>query len=202
MATTIVPGTLSGEEMVALTKQHTLFEWSAQGEGRSDPGRRARRALLLDAGGQALHGLQQPADVREHRPRRPAGHRGDPGAGGARSPTPTRSWPRSRARGSARSSPRSRPATSTCSSSPTAAPRPTRTRSRSRGSFTGRHKILARYRSYHGGTAGRDDADRRSAPLGGRARHARRRARARLRTTGSERGWDAGRAGAARSSRR
>ena len=71
-----------------------------------------------------------------------------------RSPTPIRSWRPSRARGSARSSPRSRPATSTCSSSRTAAPRPTRTRSASRASCTGRHKILARYRSYHGGTAG------------------------------------------------
>ena len=40
---------------------------------------------------------------------------------------------------------------------------------------TGRHKILARYRSYHGATLGRDDADRRSAPLGQRAGHRRRR---------------------------
>ena len=32
--------------------------------------------------------------------------------------------------------------------------------------FTGRHKILARYRSYHGGTAGGDRGDRRSAALG------------------------------------
>ena len=45
--------------------------------------------------------------------------------------------------------------------------------------YTGRHKILARYRSYHGGTGGRDHADRRSAALGGRAGHARRRARPR-----------------------
>ena len=36
--------------------------------------------------------------------------------------------------------------------------------------YTGRHKILARYRSYHGGTAGSDDADRRSAPLGCQSR--------------------------------
>ena len=43
----------------------------------------------------------------------------------------------------------------------------------------GRHKILARYRSYHGATAGSMIADRRSAPLGQRARHAGRRARAR-----------------------
>ena len=36
--------------------------------------------------------------------------------------------------------------------------------------FTGRHKILARYRSYHGGTARRDGADRRSAAMEHRAR--------------------------------
>ena len=38
--------------------------------------------------------------------------------------------------------------------------------------YTGRHKVMSFYRSYHGGTAGSDDADRRSAPLGRRARHA------------------------------
>ena len=36
---------------------------------------------------------------------------------------------------------------------------------------TGRHKILARYRSYHGATAAAITADRRSAALGERARH-------------------------------
>ena len=35
MATTIAPGTLSGEEIVALTKRHTIFEWTAQ--GKADP---------------------------------------------------------------------------------------------------------------------------------------------------------------------
>ena len=42
---------------------------------------------------------------------------------------------------------------------------------------TGRHKILARYRCYHGGTAGSITPDRRPAALGGRARHPRRRPR-------------------------
>ena len=40
---------------------------------------------------------------------------------------------------------------------------------------TGRHKVLTTYRSYHGATGGVDHADRRSAPLAERARHARRR---------------------------
>ena len=102
-------------------------------EGRSDPGGARQGHLLLDARRQALHRLQQPADVRQHRPRRRAR---DPTRSRSRprcSPTPTRSWRPSRARGSARSSPRSRPATSTSSSSPTAAPRRTRTRSSWRG---------------------------------------------------------------------
>ena len=50
---------------------------------------------------------------------------------------------------------------------------------------TGRHKILARYRSYHGAHGRQHDADRRSAPLGVRAGHARRRPRARSRITAS-----------------
>ena len=45
---------------------------------------------------------------------------------------------------------------------------------------TGRPKILARYRSYHGGDGGSDLAHRRSAALGGRAGHPRHRARARV----------------------
>ena len=45
------------------------------------------------------------------------------------------------------------PGTSTSPSSPSAAPRRTRTPSRSPGMVTGRHKIIVRYRSYHGGTA-------------------------------------------------
>ena len=42
--------------------------------------------------------------------------------------------------------------------------------------YTGRHKIIARYRSYHGATARRNHAHRRPAPLGRRAGTARRRA--------------------------
>ena len=45
--------------------------------------------------------------------------------------------------------------------------------------YTGRHKVIARYRSYHGATGRRDHADRRSAPLARRAGHPRRRAHVR-----------------------
>ena len=72
---------------------------------------------------------------------------------------------------------RSARATSTSSSSPTAAPRPTRTRSRSRGwspAATRSSRATARITA----APPAPDADRRSAPLGRGARHARRRPRA------------------------
>ena len=52
------------------------------GARRSDSGGEGQGHLLLDAGRQALHRLQQPVDVRQHRPRRSARHQGDPGSGG------------------------------------------------------------------------------------------------------------------------
>ena len=148
-------GTMTGEEMIALSKKHTLFEWSAQSKVDPIPVARREGHLLLDAGGQALHRLQQPADVREHRPRRRARDRRDPGAGGdarLREPVHGDRAARAARRQARRDHAR---ATSTSSSSPTAAPRRTRTRSSSRALCTGRHKILARYRSYHGGTGRR-----------------------------------------------
>ena len=68
--------------------------------------------------------------------------------------------------------------------------------------FTGRQKILARYRSYHGGTGRVISADRRPAPLGGRAGHRRRRPRARTRTAGVAREPEPARAEHSRTSRR
>ena len=54
---------------------------------------------------------------------------------------------------------------------------------------TGRQKILARYRSYHGGTAGAIARDRRSAPLD-RSRRCPASSTCSTRTTASQRGWD------------
>ena len=101
-------------------------------EGRPDPRRPRRGRLLLDARGQALPRLQQPADVLERRPLAPAGGPGDPGAGpGPRLREPVHGH---RAAGPAGREARRRspPATWTSSSSRTAARRPTRTRSASR----------------------------------------------------------------------
>ena len=96
------------------------------------PVARARGHLFLDAGGQALHRLQQPADVREHRPRRPARRQGDSGAGGDAGLCDTVDDHRAARAARREAGGSSRRAISTSSSSPTAAPRPTRTRSRSR----------------------------------------------------------------------
>jgi taurine--2-oxoglutarate transaminase len=78
--TTKLDTQMTGQEMVALSKQHSLYEWS-----RRRTSIRFRREieghLLLDARKEALHRLQQPVDVREHRPRRSARHQGDPGSG-------------------------------------------------------------------------------------------------------------------------
>ena len=78
---------MTGDEIVALSKKHTIFEWSAQGSRRSDSGGAREGRVFLDARRQALHRLQQPADVRQHRPRRRARGQGDPGAGRDRWPT-------------------------------------------------------------------------------------------------------------------
>ena len=70
-----------------------------------------------------------------------------------------------------------------------------------RAGTPGRHKILARYRSYHGAHGRHDHAHRRSAAVGRRAGHPRRRARARPVPRHSARvGPGRRRAGAARGS--
>ena len=81
---------MTGDEIIALSKKHTIFEWSAQGAVDPDPGGAREGRLLLDAGRQALHRLQQPADVREHRPRRPARASRRSRSRPRRSPTSTR----------------------------------------------------------------------------------------------------------------
>ena len=103
------------------------------GPGRARPDRdRPRRGRLpLHARRQADPRLQQPADVGEHRPRRPARDRRDHRAGDEAPVRPARVRDRDPRRGSARSSPRSCRATWTRSSSRSAAPRRSRTRSSS-----------------------------------------------------------------------
>ena len=194
MTTSQRPTTMTGDEIVALSKQHTHLRVVRAGRGRSDSRRPRQGRVFLDAGRQALPRLQQPVDVRQHRPRRRARDRRRSRSRRRRWPTPTRSWPpRSARRLGAKLAGDHARATSTRSSSPTAAPRPTRTPSRSRGwspAATRSWRAIARTTAR---TAGSHRAHRRSAPLGGRARHPRRRATCSTRTTACSAGWDAGR---------
>ena len=145
-------------------------------EGRPDPRRRRQGLLLLDARGQALPGLQQPADVHEHRSRPSEGDRGDQAPGrdarlrqplhGHRATSATR---REAGRDHARRH------------------RHVLLHQRRRGGQRERHQAgPIRHRpSQDPGSLSllprrhrrRHQPDRRPAPLGGRARHPRRRAR-------------------------
>ena len=69
MTTAITNHAMTGQEMVDLTKKHTLYEWSAQSKVDPIPMARAK-GIYLDAGREALHRLQQPVDVGEHWTRR------------------------------------------------------------------------------------------------------------------------------------
>ena len=137
----------------ALARAHLLLVVGPGGD-RPDRDRPRRGRLPVHARGPADPRLQQPADVGQHRPRRPARGRRHHRAGDASSSTSSRPSPPRSGRASGRSWPRSCPATSTRSSSRSAAPRRSRTRSSWPATTPGRHKILARYRSYHGATFG------------------------------------------------
>ena len=153
MGISAAPG-MTSEEIVALSREHTFFSWSVQSALDPDRDRPCRGRLPVHARGQADPRLQQPADVGQHRPRRPARRSTrSPSRRRSSSTSSRRSRPRS-GRGSARSWPRSCPATWTRCSSPSAAPRRSRTRSSSPATHTGRYKVLARYRAYHGATFG------------------------------------------------
>ena len=125
------PGALTTDEIVALNREHTFFSWSVQGAIDPIAIDRAEGVWLYTPDGTPDPRLQQPADVGEHRPRRPARHRRDHRAGDEAAVRPARVRDRDPRAGWARSSPRSCPATSTRSSSPSAAPRRSRTRSSS-----------------------------------------------------------------------
>ena len=138
----------------ASRREHTFFSWSVQGAIDPIAIDRAEGVYLYTPEGQRIldfnsqlmsvnigHGDRRVIDAitaqAHEAPVRPARVRD-----GDRGPA------------SGRSSPRSCPATSTRCSSRSAAPRRSRTRSSSPAHYTGRHKVLARYRAYHGATFG------------------------------------------------
>ena len=82
MGISTAPGTMTSAEIAALSKQHTIFSWSVQSAVDPIAIDHAEGVYLYTPEGRPDPRLQQPADVGQHRPRRPAGHRCDhrPGA--------------------------------------------------------------------------------------------------------------------------
>ena len=120
---------MTGPEIVALSKKHTLFEWAAQDSVDPIPVARAKGVHFWTPEGQRFidfnsqlmcvnigHGDERVVRAIQEQAATLAYVNPIDGDRAARA-----AW--------RRSSPTSRPATSTSSSSPTAAPRPTRTRS-------------------------------------------------------------------------
>ena len=122
------------------------------GARRSDSRGEIEGHLLLDAGREALHRLQQPVDVRQHRPRRSARHQGDPGSGGDARVCESRSWPPRCARRLGQKLAQICPGDIDVFFFTNGGAEANENAIRIARLVTGRHKILARYRSYHGGT--------------------------------------------------
>ena len=165
---------MTSDEIVELTEEHTFFSWSAQGAVDPIAIDRAEGVYLYTPEGKRDPRLQQPADVGQHRPRRPARHRRHHRAGDQAPvrPAGVRDRDPGAARGEARRDParrhgqgllharwgrgdRERHQACACRDRPPQDPRPL--------------PLVPR------GDARGDDADRRPAPLGERAGHRRRR---------------------------
>ena len=85
MTTTIesasAAGSMSGEEIVSLSREYTLYEWSAQSAVDPIPVERAEGVYFYSPDGTRYLDFNSAAHEREHRPRRSARHPRDPGAG-------------------------------------------------------------------------------------------------------------------------
>ena len=119
-----------------------------------DRGCRRRGSLLLGLRRQALPRLRVAARQRLDRPRPPEGRGGDQGAGRDSSRRSARRWRPSRAPASESCSPKSLRATSTMSFFTNGGAEANENAIKLARWYTGRHKVIARYRSYHGATAG------------------------------------------------
>ena len=67
MATETQHGTMTGDEMVALTKQHTLFEWSAQSKVDPIPVAGAKGSYFWTPEGKRYLDFNSPAHVHQRR---------------------------------------------------------------------------------------------------------------------------------------
>jgi len=100
MTTNVAVPIMTGEEMIAVSKKHTLYEWSVQSQVDPLPVAKAKGIYFWTPEGKRFIDFNS-----QH------------------SPTPIRSWPPNAAHASARSSPKLLPATSIPSFSPMADPR-------------------------------------------------------------------------------
>ena len=142
---------LSAEEIVALSKQHTLYEWLAQSAADPIPVATREGLLLLHGRRRALPRLQQPVDVREHRPRRPARHRRHRGQAQRLAYRQPLHGPRA-ARPPGRKLAELTPGDLDVVFFTNGGAEANENAIKLARQFTGRQKILARYRSYHGAT--------------------------------------------------
>ena len=171
---------LSAEEIVDLSKRYTLYDWQAQSKAMPLAVERAEGVYFYDDRRHALPRLQLAADGREHRPRRQARDRRDREAGRDAPVHLAVHGVRDAGRCSARSSPTLWPGDLEKSFFTLGGAEANENAIRIAKAYTGRQKVLARYRSYHGATYAHDQPHRRPAPLGEREpADARRGARAR-----------------------
>ena len=167
-----------GQQIVEDAKRYVLYSWSVQDAIARSPSPAPRAATSGTTTASATStsprssSTSRSATATRRSSRRSRNRR-------RRSRRSARRWRPSRARGSGSCSPRSRPGDLSISFFTNGGTEANENAIKLARWYTGRQKIVARYRSYHGATARLDDAHRRPAPLARRARDPGRRADAR-----------------------
>jgi taurine--2-oxoglutarate transaminase len=153
MSATIPTGTMSGEEMVALTRRHTLFEWSAQSKVDPIPVARAKGVYFWTPEGKRY------LDFNSQLMCVNIGHGDERVIRAVQRQVETLAY----ANPFMATEPRARLGAKLAEIAPgdidtffftNGGAEANENAIKIARLFTGRHKILARYRSYHGGTAG------------------------------------------------
>ena len=158
-----------------LDRAHVFHSWSAQGADRPAADRVGRGVVLHRLRRQALPRLLQPAGQRQHRLPAPASWSRRSRSTPARLTTIAPAFANDARSEAARLIAELAPGDLNRVFFTNGGAEATENAMRMARLHTGRHKVLAAYRSYHGATAGAITHDRRPAPLGRRAGDARRR---------------------------
>jgi taurine--2-oxoglutarate transaminase len=153
MSATVTPGTMSGEEMVALTRRHTLFEWSAQSKVDPIPVARAKGVCFWTPEGKRF------LDFNSQLMCVNAGHGDERVVRAVQQQVATLAYANPFMATEARARLGAKLAQITPGDIDTffftnGGAEANENAVKLARLFTGRHKILARYRSYHGATAG------------------------------------------------